>query len=400
MVTDLQASTVGAKLKEARRALGRDINSIADEICVRVRHLEALEEDNHDTLPPQTYAVGFVRSYAAALGLDPDHLSRQFKSEYTANETVPQLHFPEPIRESRIPSRVVMMTGLFGLLAIYFGWFYTSSGQELALNAVRPVPERLAGLVDEAVAGTVDDAAVDDATDPAAIPAVPRMKPAGVYAPAASDQDTSEEAPLSEPPAPTTAETSVAEAPTVDGPGAIQQVTVADSEPASPGLVVETAAQIDPQAEPASAGPDTTPDHDVSSPTQVAAEPMVRRASFARRQAAAAEVAGAKVTGAGTDFEPAARSTRILVRASSDAWVRITDAQDNEVWNGVLRTGETYVPPALDGLRLMSSNAGGLDILVDGKLTQSLGKVGGVVRRVVLDPARLKNGTAIAALRR
>lgn len=386
MVTDLQASTVGAKLKEARRALGRDINSIADEICVRVRHLEALEEDNHDNLPPQTYAVGFVRSYATALGLDPDHLSRQFKSEYTANETVPQLHFPEPIRESRIPSRVVMMTGLFGLLAIYFGWFYTSSGQELALNAVRPVPERLAGLVDETL---------EDATDPAAIPAVPRMKPAGVYAPAASDQDTSEEAPLSEPPAPTTAETSIAEAPTVDGPDAIQQVTVADSVPASPGLVVETAAQIEPQTDPVSAGSDTTPDHDVSSPTQVAAEPMVRRASFVQRQAAATEVAGA-----GTDFEPAARSTRILVRASSDAWVRITDAQDNEVWNGVLRTGETYVPPALDGLRLMSSNAGGLDILVDGKLTQSLGKVGGVVRRVVLDPARLKNGTAIAALRR
>ena len=394
MVTDLQASTVGAKLKEARRALGRDINSIADEICVRVRHLEALEEDNHDTLPPQTYAVGFVRSYATALGLDPDRLSRQFKSEYTANETVPQLHFPEPIRESRIPSRVVMMTGLFGLLAIYFGWFYTSSGQELALNAVRPVPERLAGLVDETVDETVDGAA-EDATDPAAIPAVPRMKPAGVYAPAASDQDTSEEAPLSEPPAPTTAETSVAEAPIVDGPDAIQQVTVADSEPARPGLVVETAAQIEPQTDPGSVGSDTTPDHDVSSPTQVAAEPMVRRASFVQRQAATTEVAGA-----GTDFEPAARSTRILVRASSDAWVRITDAQDNEVWNGVLRTGETYVPPALDGLRLMSSNAGGLDILVDGKVTQSLGKVGGVVRRVVLDPARLKNGTAIAALGR
>ena len=390
MVTDLQASTVGAKLKEARRALGRDINSIADEICVRVRHLEALEEDNHDNLPPQTYAVGFVRSYATALGLDPDHLSRQFKSEYTANETVPQLHFPEPIRESRIPSRVVMMTGLFGLLAIYFGWFYTSSGQELALNAVRPVPERLAGLVDETV-----DGAAEDATDPAAIPAVPRMKPAGAYAPAASDQDTSEEAPVPEPPAPTTAETSVAEAPTVDGPDAIQQVTVADSVPANPGLVVETAAQIEPQADPASANSNTTPDHDVSSPTQVAAEPMVRRASFVQRQAAATEVAGA-----GTDFEPAARSTRILVRASSDAWVRITDAQDNEVWNGVLRTGETYVPPALDGLRLMSSNAGGLDILVDGKMTQSLGKVGGVVRRVVLDPARLKNGTAIAALGR
>ena len=395
MVTELQASTVGAKLKEARRALGRDINSIADEICVRVRHLEALEDDNHDNLPPQTYAVGFVRSYANALGLDPDHLSRQFKSEYTSNETVPQLHFPEPIRESRIPSRVVMMTGLFGLLAIYFGWFYTSSGQELALNAVRPVPERLAGLVD----APADDAAT----------AVPTMEPASADAPAApsqeTSQETSEDAPLHEPPAPT-GQTSVAQAPVVDGQDPVRQATVVDEAPASSGLVIETAAQIEPQSDPAAdpaadpatdpAGSDATPDHDVSSPTQVAAEPMVRRASYVRRQAAAAEVAGA----AGADFEPAARSTRIVVRASSDAWVRITDAQDNEIWNGVLRTGETYVPPALDGLRLMSSNAGGLDILVDGKATQSLGKVGGVVRRVALDPARLKNGTAIAALRR
>ena len=37
---------------------------------VPLRHLEAIEQGAYEALPSQTYAVGFARAYARAVGLD------------------------------------------------------------------------------------------------------------------------------------------------------------------------------------------------------------------------------------------------------------------------------------------------------------------------------------------
>jgi cytoskeleton protein RodZ len=61
----------------------------------------------------------------------------------------------------------------------------------------------------------------------------------------------------------------------------------------------------------------------------------------------------------------------------------------------VLRPGDTYQVPTEQGLELVTGNAGGLEILVDGDPTPSLGGTGVVVRDIQLDPDRLREGTAV-----
>lgn len=86
--------------------------------------------------------------------------------------------------------------------------------------------------------------------------------------------------------------------------------------------------------------------------------------------------------------------SRIVVRAIYDSYVLIRDADDKLILTKVLRRGESYRVPDQQGLTMLTGNAGGLRIEVDGEVTPSVGAVGAIVRNINLDPARLKSGNA------
>ncbi len=86
--------------------------------------------------------------------------------------------------------------------------------------------------------------------------------------------------------------------------------------------------------------------------------------------------------------------SRIVVRAIYDSYVLIRDADDKLILTKVLRRGESYRVPDQQGLTMLTGNAGGLQIEVDGQATPSVGEVGAIVRNINLDPARLKSGNA------
>jgi cytoskeleton protein RodZ len=81
---------------------------------------------------------------------------------------------------------------------------------------------------------------------------------------------------------------------------------------------------------------------------------------------------------------------RIVLTANQASWVQITDVHQNVIYKKVLRSGEQYYVPDQPGLSLVTTNAGGLDVSVDGQPVQSLGKPGDIVRGVILDPRELK----------
>src|ERR1700685_4340495 len=62
--------TVGQQLRAARLRRGDDFATVSRQLRISKTHLAALESNEIDTLPARAYAVGFVRSYAAYLGLD------------------------------------------------------------------------------------------------------------------------------------------------------------------------------------------------------------------------------------------------------------------------------------------------------------------------------------------
>ena len=86
---------------------------------------------------------------------------------------------------------------------------------------------------------------------------------------------------------------------------------------------------------------------------------------------------------------------RIVLHAVQDSWVQIRDRQDALLLTRVLRNGDIYYVPDQDGLTLLTGNAGGIAIKVDGVALAPLGPVGAVRRQIALDPARLLDGTAL-----
>lgn len=88
---------------------------------------------------------------------------------------------------------------------------------------------------------------------------------------------------------------------------------------------------------------------------------------------------------------------KIVVRARLESWIQITNEKKDVVFSRVLRSGETYTVPEEKGLMLTTGNAGGIEILVNGKKLKSLGTVGLVKRDIPLDAKRLSDGTALKA---
>lgn len=77
----LAAETLGDGLRQARAASGKSMAELAAETKVHTRFLTALEQNDWSSLPSRVFALGYVRSYAAALGLDEQTAIERFKRE-------------------------------------------------------------------------------------------------------------------------------------------------------------------------------------------------------------------------------------------------------------------------------------------------------------------------------
>ena len=89
---------IGASLAAARQARGLSLADAEQLTCIRAKQLAALESESFDRLPGRTYARAFLRSYAAALGLEADRFVEAFE------ELVPEpVEEPAPVRRPRRP---------------------------------------------------------------------------------------------------------------------------------------------------------------------------------------------------------------------------------------------------------------------------------------------------------
>lgn len=115
---------VGARLAEAREALGLSLEDIASRTRVPKRHLAVIEQDGTEGLPATPYSVGFVRSYARAVGLDPEAAAQEFRgrlndqpaSGYVAPEPY------EPADPARVPPRWLAIVAVAAAIVIAIGY--------------------------------------------------------------------------------------------------------------------------------------------------------------------------------------------------------------------------------------------------------------------------------------
>ncbi len=320
---ETMSGTVGEDLRAARLRRGDDLATVSRVLKIRKDHLEAVEEDRLENLPGRTYAIGFVRTYAGYLGLDAAETVERYKQEISGRHDE---HSPTiaamPDEARRLPQGWRFVAGIV-LLAVGYGvWHLLSAGS--APQSVPPAPSL-------------------------APPKVAAIAPAPAAPPPAAPEQTAT-------PSPAIESSAAAATPPVTAPAAPAAATPA-SQPAQSSVAASATAQ------PAAATP---------SPAQtVAAAP-----------AAAADSAPAVATVYGkTNL-----NSRVVLKAKDDTHITVRGTNGTVYINRNLKAGDTYQLPNAVGLTLSTTNAGAVELNLDG---QAIGVAGGVQQSaddVSLDP--------------
>ncbi|MGB1076986.1 MAG: helix-turn-helix domain-containing protein [Bdellovibrionales bacterium] len=75
----------------------------------------------------------------------------------------------------------------------------------------------------------------------------------------------------------------------------------------------------------------------------------------------------------------------VSIKAVYDSWIDVKDKNGKSVYSGILQMGHSYDVPDNSGYSLMTGNAGGTEVFVDGKSVGTLGKVSQVRKNIKLD---------------
>lgn len=330
---------VGHSLKVVRERRDLALTDVSARLRIRRPYLEAIEEGRFGELPGAVYVSGFLRQYAEFLGLDPEQVLKSYQAESDGaahHRTV--LNFPLPRPEERTP-RLWLVVGALVLAGIVYAlWYRHQEALRVGQDLIQAVPSRLADLV-------------------------PSPQPIAPAAP-----------PIVLPPPPP----QVAQAPAVQAP-APQAPAVVPPVPQPPPTAQVPAVQ---PAPPASPPPVAAP------PAPVAQAPV--SAPTAAPVPAAPPAAAAPAAEASTSYG-AATAGRIRVEATAPAWIQVRGPNNEQIFTRLLNAGERYQVPDRAGLTLLTGNAGGVRIIVDGQTLAPLGAEGEVKRGISLDPERLKN---------
>ena len=144
------------------------------------------------------------------------------------------------------------------------------------------------------------------------------------------------------------------------------QVAASAPPPNQPKAATTQPSQAQPAATPA---PPATP---------ASAAPATPDASSATQPASASTPA--------MPAPPAAPGAGMVITATQDAWVQVTDASGNILFSKVLHAGDSWPVPQEAGLTMTTGNAGGTIITTNGTPGQPLGAAGVVLHNYQLTP--------------
>jgi cytoskeleton protein RodZ len=93
--------TIGDTLREARMRQHLDIADVESRTKIRAKYLRALENEEFGMLPGPTFVKTFLRTYAEALGLDPQVLVEEYRATYETREDAEHLQQLGPTAVAR-----------------------------------------------------------------------------------------------------------------------------------------------------------------------------------------------------------------------------------------------------------------------------------------------------------
>jgi len=421
---------VGAALRAERERHGLSVEQVAEVLRIQPRYIEAIEQGRFAQLPGTAYAIGFVKTYGRYFGFDVDALVAVYKQEAAGLDDQPRLYLPTPIEEARRPGLLVVLVGLLVAAGVYAAWVAVERGPRELLDLIPEPPARLLALLQP---GEREPPPSADGAVPSTPAPVVRGAPEAavvVLAPPPVVHAAPETAQPSAPPRPEAAPAPM-EAPSaalaeirrdvdavrdlararLEREAAMSRAMPPGTQPVPPGAA---AAEAEARAE---VPPAPTPRVPGAASLEAAFDPAraIRRDVLPEAPATSGPLPPAAIPSAPAVALPphpvpeppagqrqrepqvygqANASARVVLRATADAWIQVQGPRDELLMTRILRPGDVYMVPDRGDLVLMTGNAGGLEVRLDGQSLGLLGAPGAVRRDIPLEPERLRQAIA------
>ncbi len=104
------AETLGSELREARQGRELSLDQVEQQIRIRAKFLEALEQGNYAALPSAVQARGFLRNYARFLGLDPELMVSRYDEALQGGRRRGR-RGGDPKRQTQAPAPAILAPG-------------------------------------------------------------------------------------------------------------------------------------------------------------------------------------------------------------------------------------------------------------------------------------------------
>ena len=370
---------VGDELRLLREQQGHTLGDVAETLRISTRYLRAIEEGDLEQLPGPAYVLGFLRSYSNFLRTDPKSVVDRFTTESAGFSAKPELEFPTPPPETTVPRALVVAGSLAAAMVIFGVWYFWQNDDQVTFDAVPPVPEGFGessatytreepssqsepvlqvavetpdteGTPDlDTLAGVAIEAADVEAESGLSVQTFERQNTLDVDSMNGQPEDdrSSIVSPLAD-----NAQTSVRVGIISEDDGLAQRSPAGNSE-----IITGDLAQAPSQ-------PNLIPNPPPPPENTISQEPP--------------RIYGSENA-----------DSRVTLLARQDSWVQVQGAENQLLITRILYSGDRYKVPDLVGLTLITGNAGGLEILVDGESIPPLGPEGAVRRNIPLEPDAL-----------
>ena len=396
---------IGATLRAARLDSGMSVADISHTMRISKDVVKMLEAGETCALPSPTYVAGYIRSYGAAVGIEPKAVASLVTGYYAQLEegaATPSYRFPlgdqRPRRSGALAASIAVLVAIVG----YTGWYLMDRPQTIedvlteSAQTAEVTPEIESTMTESGALGGGADArldqivSLDEEGDGDALPEVEiaqsEVQPnnfvdvpliGATLEDSVNLADMGTEAGEALPMAPATSTST-------------SSVTATATARAGDVMVEADLAQIDPVAAEGSAGSET------GEQTATALGEEVQTASATTDVANEVPLAGGEITrellpdrgsAIANQRDPA---NEVTLRARASSWVEIVRNDGEEVITRLMRAGDTYLIDTSDSLYLSTGNAGGLEFVFNDGTVREVGDTGEIVRDLPLVISGLK----------
>ena len=127
--------SIGEKFKKRREEKGLFVEQIARDTNISKKYIDAIENEDFSEMPGEAYLIGFLRSYAEYLDIDPEEVISIYKNTKIQEQPIPEELIPGKKGFLSVPVIAVILSAVV-IAAGAAGFLLLGSGGEKSVEMV------------------------------------------------------------------------------------------------------------------------------------------------------------------------------------------------------------------------------------------------------------------------